>query len=1064
MSVRPKRDLRDHATHSSSDRPLNSSPERINYINMNKHFKMLLLIIAGTYLVLHYTQEDLRWRARIQNATAKQAQGKNAQANYDLTSMIIMNRAVVYIEDHYVEPERVNRPKMVASGLEEIQQTVPEIMVNLIEREDKTPTSAEIQVNDHRESFSLQVTSRFDLLFKFRDIFRFIKEHITHFDDLRAIEYAAINGMLSTLDPHSVLLTPEEYAEMHLNTRGRFGGLGIVIGIRDNHLTVINPIENTPAARAVVLANDHIVQINLDSTVNMSLSDAVNLMRGDPGTQVSIYIMRKGWKSPKKFVLTRDNIKVKSVKYKYLGNGIGMVRVRNFQNTTVNELKAALEILEVEAKDTKDKKLSGLVLDLRSNPGGLLDQAAKMSDLFIERGTLVKTVGSGDRLREPKMARSRGTIKDLPIVVMLDTHSASASEIVAGALKNHARALVIGQRSFGKGSVQLLFDNPDRSALKLTIAQYLTPGDISIQSVGITPTVELSPVLITDEDTYFYGLPDEAYGEASLPEHLESKKSAASKAQKPLMTLRYLRDPEVLKKQRDHPNQIIVDFETRFARDVLKQTRGHKLKQLTRAAEQLLNLAQTNQEAKIDETLKPRGIQWLSKATRARAQGRAQVKLSPENGEVRAGESIKITVTVTNTSKQALHRVRGITKSVNPLFKGHEFLFGHIPPGASRSWTEEIKVGASFSTRQDLIEVVFDASGRGRVEPLAFSAKVEALNEPHFALRYEIDDHKTGNGDGVPNPGEEVELILSFSNQGEGETRELVGQLSNEGKGKTPAIFIKRGRVTPEDQTLSPQEEGHVRFLFKVKEGWKDHELKAYLSVVDPKLRESTITKLNLAIYEADQITAQSGDLKAVQLDDALKHLTDVPSGPIFTLRAGPHPEAAVLAYLSQARTDGCIGSSERSCTWYRVPTQEGRYGWVKGDTVELNTEGVKPHPQPITLRYEVSPPQITIDKAPLSVSQDTTQVTISGKVESIEELRDLMIYVNQRKVFFLPRTEMEDPRGVSFSADVPLEEGVNHITIYARLSEEISDVASVFIYRPKDESKNNKDQKKDKR
>jgi carboxyl-terminal processing protease len=259
---------------------------------------------------------------------------------------------------------------MVASGLEEIQQVVPEIMVNLKRDQEKNPISAEIQVNSQRERFSLQVKSRFDLLFKFRDIFNFIKENIIYFDRLREIEYAAINGMLSTLDPHSVLLTPEEYAEMHFNTQGRFGGLGIVIGVRDHQLTVINPIEDTPAARAGVLANDRIVQIGLDSTINMSLSDAVSLMRGEPKTQVDIYIQREGWSAPKKFTITRDNIKVKSVKSRYLGEGIGIVRVSNFQNKTTEELKTALKLLKREAPG---KRLKGLILDLRGNPGGLLN-------------------------------------------------------------------------------------------------------------------------------------------------------------------------------------------------------------------------------------------------------------------------------------------------------------------------------------------------------------------------------------------------------------------------------------------------------------------------------------------------------------------------------------------------------------------------------------------------------------------------------------------------------------------------------------------------------------------
>jgi hypothetical protein len=217
---------------------------------------------------------------------------------------------------------------------------------------------------------------------------------------------------------------------------------------------------------------------------------------------------------------------------------------------------------------------------------------------------------------------------------------------------------------------------------------------------------------------------------------------------------------------------------------------------------------------------------------------------------------------------------------------------------------------------------------------------------------------------------------------------------------------------------------------------------------------------MKLAVFKENQLKNQTGEIKALRRDDTIKHLTDVPNGPLLILRAAPHSDAIVLAYLSQAQINGCILSSEKACEWYRVPTQEGRYGWVKSNSAEFSST---PSSLPValkSLRYEISPPKITLDESPLSVKVDTEQVTISGKVESVEELRDLMIYVNQRKVFFLPRTEMANPRGVAFSADIPLEGGVNHITIYARLSEEISDVASVFIYRPKDQSKTKDDKK----
>ena len=1017
---------------------------------MNKYLKLILFLTCGIYLVLHFTQEDTGWRARVQKAMAQLSEAENAGAKYELVQMAVMNRAVVYVEDHYVEPSRINRPKMIAAGLEQVQQAVPEIMVNLEEDKDKNPLSAEVQVNDHKKRFSLKVSSRFELLFKFRDMFRFIQSRLKHFSDLREIEYAAINGMLSTLDPHSILLSPEEFAEMHLSTKGRFGGLGIVIGIRENQLTVINPIEDTPASRAGIKANDHIVQINLDSTVNMSLTDAVNLMRGEPGTDVDIFVMRDEWKSPKKYTLTRDNIKVKSVKSKYLGKGVGLVRVRNFQNTTVEELKSALKDLRKEAKRSE---LKGLVLDLRNNPGGLLDQAAKMSDLFIERGTIVKTVGADSKSREPKMARAKGTLTKLPVVVMLNANSASASEIVAGALKNHSRALVIGQRSFGKGSVQMLFDNPDQSALKLTIAQYLTPGDISIQSVGITPTVELSPVLLTDETTYFFGSPDEAHGEALLPEHLVSDKSAASKIQKPLMSLKYLRDYELLKEQRDKPNEIIVDFETRFAKDILIETQGPKLKHLLKASENILSEARLDQEKQIDEKLRSKDIQWSSKVSKLSAIGQAEVKLSPNNGVVKAGETLKVTVTVKNTGKNPLHKVRGITKSENQLFKGHEFLFGHIPPQESRTWTEEIKVSESFISRQDEVKVIFEADGKGNIPPLDFKATLQALAVPHLALRYELNDQETGDGNGLLSPGEEVELQLYYKNLGEGETRELVGQLATLGKGKIPGIFIKRGRVTPEDQQVSKDEEGMIKFLFKVKEAWSEPSVSAYLSLVDPKLRESSSDKVSFAIYPSKQLKLQKQSLSAKNSPSHLKLIEGGAQGKQMALRASPLKASAVVAYVSQAQSDACVIDGSGACIWYRVPSDTSRFYWAEASDVHTQTEQEIAPIKAQKLSYEMSPPRIKLEPLALAVDQDRKTITVKGRVTSRQALLDLMVYVNRRKVFFLPNPAMENPHGVDFSAEVPLEGGVNHISIYARVNEDVTSVSSVFVSKPKTEA-----------
>ncbi|MAD61391.1 MAG: hypothetical protein CMH49_07765, partial [Myxococcales bacterium] len=630
----------------------------------------------------------------------------------------------------------------------------------------------------------------------------------------------------------------------------------------------------------------------------------------------------------------------------------------------------------------------------------------------------------------------------------------------AGALKNHQRALVLGQRSFGKGSVQMLFDNPDHSALKLTIAQYLTPGDISIQSVGITPTIELSPVLLTDETTYFFGSPNEAHGEALLPEHLVSEKSQASKIQKPLMTLKYLRDYELLKEQRDKPNEIIIDFETRFAQNILVETKSAKLKQLLKASEKVLSEAMVAQEKLIDQKLRSKEIQWSSKVNKVRAKGNAEVKLSPEAGLVQAGESLKVTVTVQNTGKNPLHKVRGITKSENQLFKGHEFLFGHIPPNESRSWTEEIKVNDSFISRQDEVKVVFEAAGNAVIPPLKFKTAIQALPVPHLALRYELNDQETGDGNGLLSPGEEVELQLYYKNLGEGETRELVGQLATLGKGKVPGIFIKRGRVTPEDQQVSKDEEGMIKFLFKIKEAWSEPSISAYLSLVDPKLRESSSDKINFAVYPSKRLKKKKLALFAKATPSHLNLIEGGVSGKQLTLRASPLSSSAVVAYVSQAQSDACIIDGSGTCIWYRVKADTKRYYWVDASDAQTKTQQEIAAIKAEQLSYEMSPPRIKLAPLSLAVDQDRKTIKVKGRVTSRQALLDLMVYVNRRKVFFLPKPAMDNPHGVDFVAEVPLKGGVNHISIYARVNENVTSISSVFVSKPKSEAEKAADKK----
>jgi carboxyl-terminal processing protease len=318
----------------------------------------------------------------------------------------------------------------------------------------------------------------------FGDVLSIIQSSYVEEVNVDNLVKGAVNGMVQTLDPHSSYLTPDMLKQVEVETKGVFGGLGIEIGMKDGFLTVIAPIEDTPAARAGIQAGDKIIRIENESTKNMNVMDAVKRLRGEPGSKVTITIVRESLPEPKVYTLTRDIIKVKSVKSKSMGDGIGYIRLAQFQLDSHQELERALQGFLKEKGGVK-----GLILDLRNNPGGLLDQAVRIADEFIDSGLIVYTDGRVEAQKTKYAAHKEGTFTGFPIVVLVNAGSASASEIVAGALQDHGRAIVIGQRTFGKASVQTILPLEDGSALRLTTARYYTPNGRSIQAKGIEPDI-----------------------------------------------------------------------------------------------------------------------------------------------------------------------------------------------------------------------------------------------------------------------------------------------------------------------------------------------------------------------------------------------------------------------------------------------------------------------------------------------------------------------------------------------------------------------------------------------
>jgi carboxyl-terminal processing protease len=363
------------------------------------------------------------------------------------------------------------------------------------------------------ERDSTRATLPVEELRTFSDVFGRIKnDYVVDVDDKELIEYA-IRGMLSGLDPHSAYLDAEQFTELQVGTTGQFGGLGIEVGMENGFVKVIAPIDDTPAQRAGVQSGDLIIRLDDTPVKGMTLGEAVKVMRGKPGSEIELTIVREGLDRPLKINITRDIIKVKSVKARMLEPGYGYLRISQFQSKTAENLVDAIQDLKKE----NGGPLKGIVLDLRNNPGGVLNGAVAVSDAFLVKGMIVYTEGRIADSRLRFNATPDDVINGAPLVVLVNQGSASASEIVAGALQDHKRAIIVGSRTFGKGSVQTILPLSSQSALKLTTARYYTPSGRSIQAEGIIPDIELDRVKFTSVERNI-----EPLKEADLSGHLEN--------------------------------------------------------------------------------------------------------------------------------------------------------------------------------------------------------------------------------------------------------------------------------------------------------------------------------------------------------------------------------------------------------------------------------------------------------------------------------------------------------------------------------------------------------------
>ncbi len=1006
---------------------------------LKKYSKFLLILavfVAAVFLTLQHRDQFIP-SVHSESASLAGPQ-KPSPSGYKLSNLNVLNSVLLYINQCYVEPDRFDPHKMLVSALEAIEDEVPDIIVRIDEKEE----NVEVEVDTSSKTFDITgINSPWAMSAKLKTIFKFIQKTLKNDEiELPDVEYAAINGMLGTLDPHTRLLTPEYYSEMKLDTQGEFGGLGIVISSPEGNLTINDVIPDTPAHTNGLECGDHIVQIEEESTVNMDVTEAVTLLRGKSGTTVTIWISREGWKKPKPVEIERAQIHIDSVHSKLLQGDVGYVKVSGFQENTYEDLRIHLEKL-------KKQGMRGLILDLRDNPGGLLEQSKHIADIFLFAGNIVTTWVPCDRNpKDTSSAHVTGTEPNYPIVTLINRGSASASEIVAGALKNHDRAMLLGERSFGKGSIQQLKEMNDGSALKYTIGQYLTPGDVSIQGTGITPDIQLTPMFVDAESMDIFATDERVFRESDLEQSLESDK--VHKDQNPVDELEYVYIKPGKKGGKCPPKVediIKTDYEVKVAARILKEVSSNIIvssrPKMIQQTAQVLTEERAAQDEKLVKELKKLKIDW--EVCGDSPPGEASdlditflqdgKKTSSVKGK--AGETIKVGLNVHNRGKGTFCRMYAFTKSDSGLLGGREFLIGKLKPGQKRSWTETIKIPKHAPSRVDPMTFTFHEERGIAPEAKEIRLSVAGLEEPSYAVGWQVLDDIEGDGDGVLERGETGRLRVYVRNTGKGKSFSTAVSIKNlSGQG----IFILKGR--DEIKELGSGGEAHVDFKLKMLESFDADAYLLKLHVVD----------VNHAVRFRDKIELdahRSQDVPVEQIEQS--HAIAVPEAVVLPLA---DPAVALLGTLKE---DAVVTADARSGDLLRIRLEDGGWGWIKASDLGEPLKKVDPKAAPaILLSYARSLPLIVIDGFDPATGQggDWTvrqeKLTITGHAWDDASIEDMYIYQGDEKVFYLSNRDADDPTKLSFKTTLELSPGINYVLITVRESPLIVSRAVLVVRR----------------
>lgn len=983
-------------------------------------------------------------------------------------SFPLMIWAIHLVREDYFDKSRFDPDEQIVAAGEFLGLHTPEFFSK------REGDELEVTVRAQSRRFSLTDLEDLDAAAdRLEEIVEFTAEVLSLEDEpLHELEYAAINGFLSPLDPHTILLTPEESAELGVKTRGRFGGIGAEIVARDRRIFVVRVLPDSPAAAAGLLDNDVILEIDDQSTVNLSSADAQALLRGPVDTKVVLQV-RRG-KALETVTITRGLISIPTVTATMLPDKVGYLKVATFQQDTGEKLRAGLEEFQ------KQGELDGLVVDLRGNSGGLLAQAVNILDQFVTGGELVIVRSAHGREHEDA-TEELAVPKAVPVVTLIDERAASASEIVGGSMKHLDRGVIIGRSSFGKGTVQELRKATPYGrevALKMTIAEYRVAGDRKIQTIGVIPDLQLLPAVLSQFEgvARYYDLERfERERERSRIAHLPSARHDAHVAEELAMahsdlSLRYFAGselsptPEIAE---DKPREM-QDPEIRLARRValgLVGVSGRRAQ--VEALPKIVETLQAEQDQALREAMTPWKIDWSPVDDPADLERPVEVAVSiVGNGTTKAGDPFTLHVEVKNPAEEggpSLERVHLITDCARDELDGIELLIGKLGPGESQSRDLELQVMPWHRNFVDTLQVDAHVGEPGAKPDGSATVRlgVTGAERPEFSYDYWIiDDPRLaakgpkrperelwpgeeafsiqGNGDGLLQPGERVLLAFSAHNAGgvAPDARVLLRNLSGRQGLLEEGLFV-HGKLAKGESFM-----GAFGISISPKAD-PSQPLELELIVGDGLLRESVDDKLRFRVApgRAGVAAVEGGKTKRrVSGDEPVR------------VYNGADASTAVVTTLAPGSSVEVSGSAEG---WLAIPGERGRGRrlWVPADLLEVGGGGSK-----AKLDREhrmVDPPVIELAEGPAVVGEET--VTVAGVARHPSRVRDVMVTVRasgpaqpEHKVYYLANRALEGEaaKQLAFEAEVPLAPGSNRVTIVVRDHDKVERRRDLWLFR----------------